>query len=209
MEPASAATTTNTPIGSAGVGIDVFTPLMQLFSGDGAVGGFLSVWGLLEVVSWLWSVYAIIAYIVSIIMLGLYIYASTRLQQLEGIEDQWYQDAEQLWDQKYRGIAKSTRLSDMLEHLASDRPNDWKLAIIEADILLDELLKQRGYAGASLGERLKSIAPSQLQSLQDAWEAHKIRNRIAHEGADFVLTHRIAEETIQRYRRVFAEFGVH
>lgn len=207
MEPTEVTATTSQPIFSP-VGIDIFTPLSQLFSGDGVIGGFLSVWGILGIVSFLWSIYAFFAYIAAIVMLGLYMYASTRMQQLEALEDQMYLDAEQLWSQKYRGIVKNSRLTDVLQHLESDRPNDWKLAIIEADIILDEVLKQQGYAGASLGERLKSVAPSQLQSLQDAWEAHKVRNRIAHEGADFVLTHRIAEETIQRYRRVFAEFGI-
>ncbi len=210
MEDALQATTTSPDVGIpvATVGIDIFTPLMALLSGDGAIGGLLSVWGILGIVSFLWSMYAVLAYIAVIVMLGLYMYASVRLNQLEQLEDQLYLNAEQLWNQQYRGIPASTRLQDMLAHVASDRPNDWKLAIIEADIILDELLKQRGYAGNSLGERLKSISPTQLASLQDAWEAHKIRNRIAHEGADFVLTHRIAEETIVRYRRVFTEFGV-
>ena len=95
-----------------------------------------------------------------------------------------------------------------MAHGNSDSPNDWKLAIIEADIILDDVLKQQGYAGNSLGERLKSISPSQLESLQDAWEAHKVRNKIAHEGADFVLTKRLAQETITKYQRVFTEFGI-
>jgi hypothetical protein len=73
---------------------------------------------------------------------------------------------------------------------------------------IPEILKKQGYAGNSLGERLKSIAPSQLESLQDAWEAHKVRNNIAHQGADFILTQRLAQETITKYQRVFTEFGV-
>jgi hypothetical protein len=90
----------------------------------------------------------------------------------------------------------------------SDNPNDWKLAIIEADIILDQTLKGRGYAGTSLGERLRSITPSQLSSIDDAWDAHRVRNKIAHEGSDFVITRRIVDETIARYMRVFREFGV-
>jgi len=96
----------------------------------------------------------------------------------------------------------------MTNHIASDNPNDWKLAIIEADILLDQTLKAKGFVGISLGERLRSISPAQLQSLDDAWQAHKVRNQIAHAGADFVLTRRLAEETIKQYRRVFAELGI-
>jgi len=55
---------------------------------------------------------------------------------------------------------------------------------------------------------LKSVSASQMTTLNDAWEAHKIRNRIAHDGADFVLTKRVAQETITQYRRVFDEFGL-
>jgi len=117
-------------------------------------------------------------------------------------------DAERLYDEQFRGVIHSTRLQDVLTHSDSENPNDWKLAIIEADIILDDALKQKGYPGNSLGERLKNVSPQQLNSLQDAWEAHKVRNRIAHDGSDFILTKRIAEETIGRYRRVLSELGV-
>jgi len=95
-----------------------------------------------------------------------------------------------------------------MTHTASDNPNDWKLAIIEADIILDEALKKAGFGGGSLGERLRSISPAQLPSLDDAWQAHKVRNQIAHGGADFILTKRLAEDTIKQYRRVFTDLGI-
>jgi hypothetical protein len=118
-------------------------------------------------------------------------------------------ERERIWDERFRSGPRNNRLEDVMNHIASDSPNDWKLAIIEADIVLDTALKEAGYAGVSLGERLKSIAPSQLQSLDDAWQAHKVRNQVAHGGTDFVLTRRLAEDTIKQYRRVFAELGIH
>ncbi len=109
---------------------------------------------------------------------------------------------------KNGGAFRNNRLQDVFKHSASDSPNDWRLAIIEADIILDDTLKSKGYIGNSLGERLKSISPNQLASIDDAWEAHKVRNRIAHDGADFVLTKRIVDDTLARYQNVFREFGV-
>ena len=44
-------------------------------------------------------------------------------------------------------------------------------------------------------------------TLDDAWQAHKVRNQIAHAGADFVLTQKITRETIMMYKRVFEELG--
>lgn len=53
----------------------------------------------------------------------------------------------------------------------------WQVAIIQADKLLDQALKQRGFAGDTMGERLKSSHAG-----DKVWAAHKIRNRIAHES---------------------------
>lgn len=175
---------------------------------EGAVIDVSIVTLLLTFFGYLWNIYVVLAYLASIIMLVLYVYATMRWNHYLELQAQELRDLEALYDEYYRGVHKNSRLQQVFQHIDSDNPNDWKLAIIEADIVLDEALKQRGYAGSSLGERLRSISPSQLSTLDDAWEAHKVRNNIAHGGADFVLTKRLAEETINRYRRVFGEFGI-
>jgi uncharacterized membrane protein len=206
MEP----TLTPAPTATSGVTIpavslDVTNPF-QIISDS--LSGLLSFAGILGFLAALWSFYTILAYLVSIILLVLYVYASVQKNQYYGLQTQMLRDAEKLYDEQFRGVARSSRLQDVFNHSDSNNPNDWKLAIIEADIILEDALKQKGYPGTSLGERLKNISIQQLGTLQDAWEAHKIRNRIAHDGADFVLTKRIAEETIKRYQRVFSELGV-
>jgi hypothetical protein len=210
MEPTiiPATTTGNEPlIPSASIEVD--SPLAGIFSNLGIdIGSYLSLETIISIFDWLWSIYAIIAYLLCIIMLILYVYAATRYKQLSEMRDEMVKERERIWDERFRSGPRNNRLEDMLAHIESENPNDWKLAIIEADIILDTALKEAGYAGVSLGERLKSIAPSQLQSLDDAWQAHKVRNQVAHGGADFVLTRRLAEETIKQYRRVFNELGV-
>lgn len=198
---------TSAPL-SPGVGIDIFSLFSGLFGGSESTASFFSASGFVDFFGTIWNVYAIIAYIASIIMLGLYAYASTLRWHMFAVTAQDCLDMQAHYDAHYRGEGRASPLTDINNHIASSNPNDWKLAIIEADIILDNTLKQRGYAGNSLGERLKSIGSGQLSSLQDAWEAHKVRNRIAHEGSDFVLTQRIAEETIMRYKRVFLEFNI-
>jgi hypothetical protein len=94
----------------------------------------------------------------------------------------------------------------VLEHVNSPNPADWKLAILEADIILDHLLDKMGYHGATMGDKLKSIEPSDFTSLQEAWEAHKVRNAIAHEGSDYVVTKPEAERVIRLFKKVFEEF---
>ncbi len=207
IEPVSVAVQATTSV-PAPPGVDIFSLIWSIFGKSEGTASFLNPNGFLSFFDIIWTIYAFLAFIISGLMLALYAYASTKRWQYYAQGDVDLRREEALYDEMYRGIKSSSRLDDVLVHIASPNPNDWKLAIIEADIILDDSLKQLGYGGGSLGERLKSISTTQLSTLNEAWEAHKIRNRIAHEGADFVLTKRIAEDTINRYRRVFNELGV-
>ncbi len=97
------------------------------------------------------------------------------------------------------------RWEKVVAYLESDNQSDWKQAIIEADTLLDEMVAAMHYPGENLGERLKNVEPSDFLTLQDAWDAHKIRNQIAHQ-TDFTLTRREARRVMELYERVFREF---
>jgi len=101
---------------------------------------------------------------------------------------------------------KNTRWEQVLDHVSSDNPNDWRQAIIEADIMLDEMVMVMGYRGEGLGEKLKQIEKSDFKTLDEAWEAHKVRNLIAHAGSNFMLTQREARRVIDLYRQAFQEF---
>ncbi len=92
------------------------------------------------------------------------------------------------------------------ELIASEYPRDWKSAIMEADIMLGEMLTSFGYNGDSIGEQLKQIEKSDFLSLDQAWEAHKVRNEIAHSGESFSLTEREAKRVIRLFEEVFTEF---
>lgn len=95
---------------------------------------------------------------------------------------------------------------NVLAHINSDAPADWKLAILEADIMLDAMLEKMGYPGQTVSEKLKLVEKSDFDTLDYAWEAHKIRNSIAHEGSDFVVTKEEAERVVTMFERVFKEF---
>jgi hypothetical protein len=44
--------------------------------------------------------------------------------------------------------------------------------------------------------------------LDEAWEAHRVRNQVAHEGSDFILSQREARRAVELYRKVFEAYGV-
>lgn len=157
----------------------------------------------------LWDVYVVLAFLISLLFIIGIIYSYLKINEYFALEGAQLDEAERVWREINSGVrGVSDRWTEVLQHVASDRPNDWKLAIIEADIMLGEGLKERGYAGMSIGEQLRSISPAQMPSLQDAWDAHRIRNRIAHEGSDFILTQSLAREAIVKYERALRELGV-
>ena len=156
----------------------------------------------------IWSTYTIFAYLFSFFLVYIFMYATIRTSHLQaelknGIEAQ--RNAFLQTQQIHNPVQKNWQ--DLFSLVDSTNPNDWKTAIMEADIILDKTLQSLGVGGTTLGERLKSMSPQSFRSLQEAWDAHKVRNEIAHSGADFVLTQRTAKETMFRYQQVLTELG--
>lgn len=65
--------------------------------------------------------------------------------------------------------------------LVRDEPSSYLLAVLEADKLLDAALRERGIAGATMGERMKAFQ-TRWSNANVVWSAHKLRNQIAHES---------------------------
>lgn len=96
--------------------------------------------------------------------------------------------------------------TNVQKYIESPNQSDWKQAILEADAMLDVMLTKMGYRGESVGEKLKRVEPSDFDTLHEAWEAHKVRNQIAHEGGSFSLNQHEAKRVVMMYRKVFEEF---
>ncbi len=150
---------------------------------------------------WLWII--VIGYILAVLALIIIIYATVRLFELRKREEEYYGTL--ILAPEEAGGANPRWLH--IEELASStNSSDWRSAIIEADIMLDDMLTKQGYDGESIGEKLKAVESSDFNTLDDAWEAHKVRNQIAHQGSAFDLSETLARRTIARYESVFREF---
>lgn len=99
------------------------------------------------------------------------------------------------------------RWQRVLEHAQSEDEHQWRLAILEADIMLNELLDLQGYKGETMADKMKQVPRTQFNSIDDAWDAHKVRNRVAHEGSEHRLSEREKNHVINKYERIFREFG--
>jgi hypothetical protein len=96
------------------------------------------------------------------------------------------------------------RWNEVLSHLDSAQEAQWKVAVIEADKLVDDAMTRTGFAGETFGDRLTNIEPGMLVSLDGLWWAHKIRNRVAHE-MDYFLRYTDARQAIGYYQQALEE----
>lgn len=151
-----------------------------------------------------WLYVTLIAYLVSFLFIGLIVYFSIRIHQTLA------EDAE-----RYTTVSKEeadvqlehSRWSYIRKLIESSQQSDWRQAIIEADIMLDEMLAKLGFVGQTIADKLKSASPAHFHTLEDAWTAHKVRNDIAHRGSEYQLTDHLAYRTIGHYENVFREFN--
>jgi hypothetical protein len=148
------------------------------------------------------TVFIALSIVVSLILFGVAVYVSIRAGQIQA-ERRRRMEAAMPTEPE---VERNERWERIVEHSGSTNPNDWRAAIIEADVILDEMVTRMGYRGDSLGEKLKKIDRSDFITIDSAWEAHKTRNRIAHAGSDYILTQREAQRIIELYRQVFDEF---
>lgn len=80
-----------------------------------------------------------------------------------------------------------------------------KMAVIEADTLLDQALKSISMPGATLGERLK-FAAYKYPDLREVWWAHRLRNQLAHE-AEAHLDEGMARKALSQFKRALERLG--
>ena len=92
-------------------------------------------------------------------------------------------------------------------NIKSDNESLWKVAIIEADNIIDDLIARMKYPGANMSERLDGINPGQIENIEELKRAHEMRNRIIHEE-DFKLDKKQAEEAISYYENFLRYFEV-
>lgn len=81
-----------------------------------------------------------------------------------------------------------------------------KLAVVEADKLLDTVLRKMHIPGETMGERLK-VAAYKYPAISRVWPAHKLRNQLVHD-ATFEITQRQARSALKDFRDAFKALNV-
>jgi hypothetical protein len=78
-------------------------------------------------------------------------------------------------------------------------------AVLEADKLLDYVMRAQGFRGNTMAERLKH-AQVQIGNRNAVWNAHKLRNTLAHEmSADLVASQ--AKQAVADFKKALKDLG--
>jgi hypothetical protein len=110
---------------------------------------------------------------------------------------------------KLYGIDKKEikkRWQEIEELLNKSSEMSYKLAVMEADKLLDYILKSMFFPGSTLGERLK-VACCKYEKLRRVWYAHKVRNQLVHE-TNYHLSYGEAKKALNIFKKGFEELGI-
>lgn len=95
---------------------------------------------------------------------------------------------------------------EQIEHTATQGTMGAKLAIIEADKLLDQVLRSMHMPGTTLGERLKSTA-YRYPNIRKVWGAHRLRNQLVHDTS-FEMGSRQAKQALDDYKAALKVLNV-
>ena len=157
-----------------------------------------------------WEVIGIISVSISILALIIIIFSLVRMYEIQVF------DKEEVEHEINHALAKdkeadrnsNPKWKYILTLIESPNESDWRVAIMEADSLLEENFKERGLVGNSMSELLEEAKLNGYSNIQSAWDAHLIRNKIAHEGLDYPLTQVEGRRIIKLYQNVFEGMGV-
>lgn len=157
-----------------------------------------------------WQTIGVISASISILALIIIIFSLVRMYEIQVFdkEEIEHEINHALAKDKERDKTLNPRWKYILTLVESPNESDWRVAIMEADSLLEESFKERGLVGNNMAELLEEAKLNGYSSIQSAWDAHLIRNKIAHEGMDYPLTQIEGRRVIKLYQNVFEGLGV-
>lgn len=86
------------------------------------------------------------------------------------------------------------------ERLKTGSVSQYKVAILEADSIVDDIIGRIGHGGGNMTEKLEQLKAGQLDYQEELLEVHQIRNKIVHDE-NFIVDRELAEKTVGVYEK--------
>jgi hypothetical protein len=154
-----------------------------------------------------WAEFVAVSIVLSILFGSLLVYSGLRLMEVRRHERESVQAAAH--PVAAHDISRTQlRWNHIMEEANAEDDRHWRLAILEADIMLNELLDVLGYRGEVMADKMKQVDRANFRTIDLAWEAHRVRNQLAHQGSAHLLSGRETQHVIGLYEQVFREFKI-
>jgi hypothetical protein len=157
-----------------------------------------------------WTNLGIISGLLSIVCIAIIVWSIVRMVEIQiyDKEEINHEIHEALLREKERNRNANPRWHYIQTLIESPNDSDWRVAIIEADSMMEEILREKGLTGGTVSELLEAAKESGYRSIQDAWDAHLVRNQIAHEGVNFPISQLEGRRVIKMFQNFFEELRV-
>jgi hypothetical protein len=154
-----------------------------------------------------WAVLGTVSSLLSIIFIAIIIFSLVRMREIQLHEKHEidHEIREALARDQEANRNGNPRWHYILTLIESPNESDWRVAIIEADSMLEELLREKGLSGETTSELLESARSNGYHSIASAWDAHLVRNQIAHVGSEFPLSQTEGRRVIKMFQNFFEE----
>ncbi|HOX30091.1 MAG TPA: hypothetical protein P5080_03385 [Candidatus Paceibacterota bacterium] len=92
----------------------------------------------------------------------------------------------------------------ILQRLESELETEYKLSVIEADLLLNDVMKRLGNEGKNLNEKLERVKPGVFSQLQTLKEADQVYQNLVYDTS-YHLTQSDAKRIVAEFERALSE----
>jgi hypothetical protein len=82
-----------------------------------------------------------------------------------------------VFEERWRRVLKRASLAS---------PDSLRMAVVEADSLVNDVLGQLGFEGKHMADRLVNLNPDEYATLNALWRAHRVRNDLVHTPGFFL-----------------------
>lgn len=114
---------------------------------------------------------------------------------------QFWQEVAEFFSWESYGLRKiAKRWKKIEKRIETGSESEYKLAIIEADDFLNEVLEKRNYSGETFEERVSQVEKVQIPNLEEILEVHKTRNSIVYDP-DYKLDLDQAKKVLEIYEK--------
>lgn len=89
--------------------------------------------------------------------------------------------------------------------LKRDEPTSYQMSVLNSDKLVEQAMRDYGMSGQTMGEKLKN-SPKTFSDINGLWNAHKLRNKIAHEP-NVNIKYDEAKFALAQFRKALKDLG--